>query len=147
MRLTTTPFRVLVVDDNRSDVRLLQEAFKSTGTPTEVLTAGGGEEALDLLHRGAGPKPHVVILDINMPGVSGHEVLRDIKESRDLRSTVVLMFSSSSSDSDILCAYESHANGYLTKPSDLEEYFEIARRVTDFWTGVAILPRRSGPMV
>jgi chemotaxis family two-component system response regulator Rcp1 len=147
MPLTTTLLRVLVVDDNRSDVRLLEEAFKSTGTPTEVLTATGGEEALNLLHRGTGPKPHLVLLDINMPKVSGHDVLCDIKASHDLRSTVVLMFSSSSSQSDVKRAYECHANGYLTKPSDLDEYFEVARRVTEFWTEVAILPRVPEPLV
>ena len=147
MALTATPLRVLVVDDNRSDVRLLEEAFKSTGTPTEVLTAAGGEEALDLLHSGAGPKPHLIMLDINMPRISGHEVLCYIKANHNLRSMVVLMFSSSSSETDIVRAYECHANGYLTKPSDLDEYYEIARRVTDFWTGVAILPPAPGAVV
>jgi two-component system, chemotaxis family, response regulator Rcp1 len=136
----TTPLRVLVVDDSRSDVRLLEEAFKSTGTPTEVSTAGGGEEALEMLHEASRPKPHLVMLDINMPRVSGHDVLCDIKKSDDLRSTIVLMFSSSSSQSDISKAYECFANGYLTKPTDLDDYYEIARKVIDFWTEVATLP-------
>jgi CheY-like chemotaxis protein len=144
MLITKTPLRVLVVDDNRSDVRLLEEAFKSTGTSIEVLTAMGGEEAIDLLRRGEGPKPNLVILDINMPRVSGHEVLRVIKASEELRPTVVLMFSSSASQVDVARAYECYANGYLTKPSDLDDYFEIARRVMDFWTGVAVLPLPSG---
>ena len=147
MRLKTTPLRVLVVDDNRSDVRLLEEAFKSTGTPIEVWTAASGQEALDFLHSRSGPRPHLVMLDINMPRVSGHEVLCDIKTSKELRSTIVLMFSSSSSPADVVKAYECHANGYLTKPTDLDDYFDIARRVTEFWTGVAILPRAASPAV
>ena len=136
----TMPLRVLVVDDSRSDVRLLEEAFAATGTPTEVSTASGGEEALEMLHQASRPKPHLVLLDINMPRVSGHDVLCDIKKSDDLRSTIVLMFSSSASQADVSKAYESFANGYLIKPTDLDAYYEIARKVTDFWTEVATLP-------
>lgn len=136
------PLRVLVVDDSRADVRLLKEAFSSTGTPTEVLTADGGEEALRILHGTDLRKPDLVILDINMPRVSGHDVLCDIKADMGLRSTIVLMFSSSASPSDVQRAYDCHANGYLKKPTDLDSYFEIARKVTQFWTDVATLPLR-----
>ena len=143
MQQPTKSLRVLVVDDSRADVRLLKEAFTSTGTPTEVLTADGGEEAMRLLHEPDGRKPDLVILDINMPRVSGHDVLCDIKQNDELRSTIVFMFSSSASPVDIQRSYDCHANGYLTKPSDLDQYFEIARKMTDFWTGVATLPARA----
>ena len=143
MQDSTTPLRVLVVDDSRSDVRLLELAFQSTGTPTEVSTAGGGEEALEMLHAASRPKPHLVMLDINMPRVSGHDVLCDIKRSDDLRSMIVLMFSSSSSQADVSRAYACYANGYLTKPTALDGYYDLARKVTDFWTAVATLPVRS----
>ena len=143
MQQPTTSLRVLVVDDSRADVRLLKEAFTSTGTPTEVLTAEGGEEAIRILHEANGVKPDLVILDINMPRVSGHDVLCDIKQSDELRSMVVFMFSSSASPADVARSYDCHANGYLKKPSDLDEYFEIARKVTAFWTGIATLPART----
>ena len=136
------PLRVLVVDDNEADLRLMQEALTTTGTPTEIITADGGEKALALLHRADVPRPDIVILDINMPRISGHDVLRDIKANNDLRSIVVLMFSSSQYEKDVTQAYASNANGYVTKPTNLDEYFSVARRVTDFWSRVATLPCR-----
>jgi CheY-like chemotaxis protein len=135
--------RVLIVDDNHGDLRLLKEAFRTTGTPTEVVTADDGTKALALLHRADVPRPDIVILDINMPGVSGYEVLRDIKRSNELRSTIVFMFSSSSSEPDIEEAYDCRANGYVTKPMALDDYFNVARSVTDFWWRVATLPQRT----
>jgi CheY-like chemotaxis protein len=131
---------VLLVDDNRAELRLLAEAFKATDIPTQVLTAHDGADALNILNRADIPRPDLVMLDINMPGLSGHEVLRDIKVNDNLRAIVVLMFSSSSAESDIEKAYDGHANGYLYKPADLDEYFALARHVTDFWTRVAALP-------
>jgi CheY-like chemotaxis protein len=137
--------RVLVVDDNRSELRLLAEAFKATQTDTYVLAATNGLDALNILQGAGQPKPDLVLLDINMPGLSGHEVLRNIKGNADLRSIVVLMFSSSEAPNDIDSSYEGHANGYLPKPGDLDEYFALARHVTDFWTRVAVLPGHTPP--
>jgi CheY-like chemotaxis protein len=134
--------RVLVIDDSQADLWLLKEALATTGTPTEVATAESGEMALSLLHRADVPKPDIVILDINMPRLSGHDVLRDIKSDDDLKSTVVLMFSSSRSKTDVAQAYELKTNGYVVKPTNLEGYFNRARSVTDFWSRVATLPIR-----
>lgn len=135
--------RVLVVDDNLAELRLITEAFKANHPPAEVLTATNGIGALRELQRADCSRPDLVLLDINMPGLSGHEVLEHIKSDSKLRTIIVLMFSSSAAEADITRAYSSHANGYLSKPADLDEYFALARHVTEFWTRIAVLPRRA----
>ena len=132
--------RVLVVDDNRAELRLLAEALRAVAKDTTVLTATNGADALDILHRADAATPDLVLLDINMPGLSGHEVLRRIKANEDFRSVVVFMFSSSTAAEDIVRAYDGHANGYLSKPADLDEYFALAHHLMDFWTRIAVLP-------
>ena len=96
--------------------------------------------ALALLNCADVPRPDIVMLDINMPRVSGHDVLYEVKTNKNLRATVVFMFSSSSSETDVTRAYACNANGYLTKPTDLDDYFNIARSVVEFWSRVATLP-------
>jgi two-component system, chemotaxis family, response regulator Rcp1 len=140
--LTQSSLRVLIVDDCRADLRLLSDGFRAAGRPTEIYTAENGEQALAFLLGDNSPKPDIVMLDVNMPRVSGHEVLCRIKQHDDLRATVVLMFSSSGDPRDILQAYQCHANGYLTKPSELDEYYELAKQVADFWGGLNKLPRQ-----
>ena len=130
--LARSALRVLIVDDCAADVRMMSDLLKATGTPIQVYSASNGWEALDFLHTNP-QKPHVVLLDINMPKMSGHDVLCRIKEDDALRSLVVLMFSSSDSANDLKKAYSCHANGYLKKPNDLDEYYEMARGVTEFW--------------
>ena len=102
--------------------------------------SGRGEYAT---HKPA--RPELILLDLRLPKVDGLEVLRQIKESSELKSIPVVILTTSAAEADVARAYDSHANGYLTKPSDLEEYYEIARSVTEFWTGVAVLPRLQGP--
>jgi CheY-like chemotaxis protein len=138
--------RVLVVDDNRAELRLLSEAFRAAARDTNVLAAVNGADALNILQRTDAAKPDLVILDINMPGLSGHEVLRFIKANSILRSIVVFMFSSSSAEDDVVRAYDEHANGYLSKPGDLDEYFALARHMVDFWGRIAMLPANPSPV-
>jgi two-component system, chemotaxis family, response regulator Rcp1 len=126
--------RVLIVDDSRSDLRLMADSLMEADASLDISTAMSGEEALERI-RGAtsAERPHVILLDINMPRVSGHEVLARIKQDADLRSVVVLMFSSSKAEADVRKAYEAYANGFIQKPIDLDRYAEIATTIASFW--------------
>lgn len=139
---TQQPLRVLVVDDSLAELRLLTEAFRDAEPTVEVGTAADGYEAMRVVQNTDGLKPNLMLLDINMPGLSGHEVLERVKSSRELRQIIVLMFSSSSSDLDIQSAYDHYANGYIVKPSDLDQYFSVVQDVTKFWHGNAHVRRR-----
>jgi len=139
------PLRVLIVDDNRADVSLLRQGFKLADIPVDVLVASDGDEALALLLSRDAPRPDLMLLDINMPRVSGHDVLRRLKEHDDLRAIVVLMFTSSSADWDVETAYARGANGYIKKPNDLDAFIVLAHAVAGFWGRWASLPPRRFP--
>jgi CheY-like chemotaxis protein len=137
-------FRILVVEDNAADVRLLKEAFREVATPHSIFVANDGQDALDFVYCRRNhiekPRPDLILLDINLPRLSGHDVLREIKRDPGLRSIVVLMFSSSADKEDVAAAYHAHANGYLKKPVELTEYFAIAKAIDEFWFHKARLP-------
>jgi CheY-like chemotaxis protein len=137
-------FRILVVEDNAGDVRLVREAFREVATPHVIFVARDGEDALDFVHhRGKHPDkptPDLILLDLNLPRLDGHAVLRDIKAHPVLRSIVVLMFSSSSARLDVVVAYNEQANAYLKKPLEIDGYFLIAKAIERFWFGTAQMP-------
>jgi CheY-like chemotaxis protein len=135
------PLRVLIVDDSPADVMLLRHAFAAAAVPVELFTAGNGSEALSMLNEPDAARPDVMLLDINMPGISGHDVLLQTKTSEHLRSIVVLMFTSSSSPRDVERAYENQANAYVIKPGELDRYLEVGRSVAEFWGLRTSLPR------
>lgn len=137
-------FRVLIVEDNAGDVGLLKEAFREVETPHSIFVANDGLDALDFVHKRHNhpdkPTPDVVLLDINLPRLTGHEVLREIKTHPVLRSVVVLMLSSSAEHRDVIDAYDAQANGYLRKPFEVEDYFRLARAIEKFWFRTALIP-------
>jgi CheY-like chemotaxis protein len=138
------PCRILLVEDNPADIRLLQEALKETGSPIELYTAADGEEALDFLYRRsvrlAELRPDLIFLDINLPKVNGHKVLQTVKAEPELMRIPVVMLTSSDAPEDIRSAYEHHANAYVRKPSDLSEYFDVISQAKKYWTEIVQLP-------
>lgn len=137
-----TDRKILLVDDNPADVRLTQEAFAELGMKGSLLVAGNGEQALMLLREAqssAAERPDLILLDLNLPGVSGHEVLAEIKQDARLRSIPVIVVSSSFGESDIRRSYEHHANCYVRKPDNLHELVELAADLVRFWFGRATL--------
>ncbi|MGH7739311.1 MAG: response regulator [bacterium] len=134
---TSRPIRVLLVEDNPGDVILIREVFKSSKRPIEVSRAADGLEALDYLKgRGAfqdAPRPDLILLDLNMPKKSGFEVLEEIKSDPKLSEIPVVVLTNSKLDTDVGQAYESNANFYMVKPSDLERLFVALRYVEDTW--------------
>jgi CheY-like chemotaxis protein len=137
--------RLLVVEDSPSFQYLLREAFSGRGEIRWELTiAEDGEEALRLLFEEENenvPLPNLVLLDWNLPKVSGSEVLQRIKQHDKLRRIPVLVFSSSEADGDIHTAYDNHANGYINKPPSAEALATIVETIERFWIGVAQLPK------
>jgi CheY-like chemotaxis protein len=137
--------RMLVVEDNPAYLHLIRMAFRSRESINwELTVAENGEQALTLLfdeERGKGPLPDLILLDWNLPVVSGSEVLRRTKSHDKLRRIPVLVFSTSESDSDIHDAYDNHANGYITKPGDVDVLAAIVGTIEQFWIAVAKLPK------
>ena len=141
------PCRVLLVDDNPADIRLLKEACTQFGSPIELHTVEDGEKALDFIYRryknADKPRPDIILLDINLPKINGQEVLRTIKDDPDLKEIPVLILSGSALIKDVRSAYDHHANAYLQKPSDLGDYFHLVSQLRHFWLQVAALPATS----
>jgi chemotaxis family two-component system response regulator Rcp1 len=142
--------RLLVVEDSSAYRDLVQRAFRDLGGQThwDVTTAKDGKEALELLfaeESDQDPLPDLVLLDWNLPKVSGNEVLMRLKEHQRLRQIPVLIFSSSDADADIHAAYENRADGYIQKPGSLDGLNTIVETIEYFWITVAQIPKLARP--
>jgi len=131
------PIMVLLVEDNLADATLVTEAFKGSELPIQVVRAKNGDEALQYLrsegdYAGA-PRPHLILLDLNMPKKSGLEVLAEIKSDPQLMEIPVVVLTNSKSETDIKRAFESKADEYIVKPSGLDELFQSMRHLEDLW--------------
>lgn len=144
MNLDDKTLTLLLVEDNDGDVRLIKEAFKESKVLKDFSVVTDGEQALDYLHkRGSyqsSIKPDLIILDLNLPKLSGFDVLADIKSAPQLKKIPVIIFSSSTSDSDILRSYDLKANSYVSKPSDFDAFLEAVRNIEEFWLRTVRLP-------
>jgi len=138
--------RVMIVEDHDATAYLIKKAFcqRSARVNWDLAFAGDGEDALDYLFRRGkhenAVRPDIVLLDWNLPKVSGHEVLRALKTSDELRTLPVLVFSSSQDDEVVETAYRGHANGYICKPSDFESFNTVIESIETFWVHTARLP-------
>jgi chemotaxis family two-component system response regulator Rcp1 len=136
--------RLLLVEDNLADIRLIQETLNDREYNYDLTVARNGEEALQILHKQASfaesVTPNLIILDLNIPRVSGHELLAIIKEDQQLRRIPVIVMSSSLSDEDIRKSYELQANCYIPKPLEYDRYVLIVQAIESFWFGLVRLP-------
>jgi chemotaxis family two-component system response regulator Rcp1 len=135
---------VLVVEDSPGDARLIEEAFKGTKAKTKVLVVEDGVDAMSFLrqegtHTNA-VRPDLIMLDLNLPGKDGREVLVEIKHDVHLMQIPVLIFSTSSQPQDITTCYENYANSYIVKPVDMDNFHQLIKSLEDFWFHVARLP-------
>ncbi len=144
MKTNNKPMRVLLVDDNPGDLRLMLEVLQGNPMIKSIESALGGEETLNLLehHLRESPRllPDLIILDIKMPSMGGLEVLARIKTDDLLKRIPVVMLTSSQDDRDVAMAYEQHANCYITKPVELEQYVDVVKAIEAFWIDMAVLP-------
>ena|SRR5437867_5607052 len=138
------PIEILLVEDNPGDVRLTIEALKEGKIRNYMSVVGDGEQALDFLHRRGefadAPRPDVILLDLNLPRKDGREVLAEIKEDPDLKRIPVVVLTTSKAEEDILRTYNLHANCYITKPVDLDQFINVIRSIESFWFSVVSLP-------
>jgi chemotaxis family two-component system response regulator Rcp1 len=140
------PIDILMVEDNPGDVRLTVEALKEGKVRNNLHTVEDGVEALAFLRRQGrykeAPRPDLVLLDLNLPKMSGQEVLAEMKEDADLRRIPVVILTVSKAEQDILKSYNLHANCYITKPVDLDQFLTVVKSIEDFWLTVVMLPSR-----
>ena len=138
------PIEILLVEDNPGDVRLTKEALKEGKVLNELRVAGDGEQALAFLHRegkhAQAVRPDLILLDLNLPKKDGREVLAVVKEDPTLRRIPVVILTVSKAEEDIIKTYDLHANCYITKPVDLEQFIQVVRSIEDFWLCVVKLP-------
>lgn len=135
---------ILLVEDNPGDVRLTREAFDEARVENDLFAVSRGSEALEYLNqRGEyadADRPGIVLLDLNLPGMSGFEVLTRIKDTAELREIPVIVLTSSQAEEDVDRCYREHANAFMTKPIDADEFVDVARTIGNFWIQVVELP-------
>jgi two-component system, chemotaxis family, response regulator Rcp1 len=135
---------VLVVEDNPPDARLIDELLRAGPLPKTVHVVGSGDEAMSFLRRrGAypdAPRPQLVVLDLNLPGCDGREVLSDIKNDPELRGIPVVILTTSVAPTDVQNAYNLHANAYVVKPVGLDAFTTLVLALEEFWLAKAQLP-------
>ena len=138
------PIEILMVEDNPGDVRLTREAFKSNKITNNLHVVGDGVEAIAFLRQmgdyATSPRPDLILLDLNLPKKDGREVLAEIKQDDDLKAIPVVILTTSSSEEDIIKSYGLHANCYITKPVELDQFIFIVKSIQDFWFTFVKLP-------
>jgi len=141
---------VLLVEDNPGDVRLVLESLKDGGLSKNLSVVKDGVEALAFLRRegkySRAPRPHLIMLDLNLPKKDGREVLAEIKEDPDLRRIPVVILTTSESEQDIVRTYDLHANCYITKPVDLEKFVQVVKSIEEIWLSSLKLPSGGKPL-
>lgn len=146
MRNTPEVFEILLVEDNPGDARLAQEALKEGRMTSRLKVVVDGVEAMAYLrHEGqyaGSPRPHLVLLDLNLPRKDGRQVLAEMKADDDLRRIPVVVLTTSQAEQDILRSYDLHANCYITKPVDLDRFISVVRSIEEYWCSVVTLPPR-----
>ena len=138
---------VLLVEDNPRDVRLTQRAFQQAGLPHDLRVVRDGDEALAYLHRqGAyketetAPRPDVILLDLNLPRMGGHELLREVKQDSRFKQVPIIVLTTSERPDDVRLAYDAGANAYLLKPVEFSRFTEVIGQLGKFWLEIVELP-------
>jgi CheY-like chemotaxis protein len=143
-----TPIDILLVDDSPSDVMIAREALALAKLLNPVHVVTDGDEALDFLYRRGkhtqAPRPAYILLDLNLPKRSGHEVLAIVKADENLKSIPVIVLTTSRAHTDVTKAYDSHANCYITKPVDFDQLAHVVQATQNYWFQIVSLPETTG---
>jgi two-component system, chemotaxis family, response regulator Rcp1 len=138
---------ILVVEDNAGDARLIREVLNDSKILSSLYIAKDGVDAMDFLHRKGKyktvPKPDLIILDLNLPRKDGREVLAEIKNDGELKQIPIVIMTISQAEEDILKSYNLHANCYITKPIDLNQFIKVVKSIEDFWFSIVKLPPKT----
>jgi CheY-like chemotaxis protein len=142
---------ILLVEDSPEDVETTRRAFRRSGLRNPIYHCATGDEALDYLHRrgayadpASSPCPGIILLDLNLPGTDGREVLEDIKSDAELKQIPVVVLTTSSDDRDVSACYRAGANSYIQKPVDIDGFMRAIERLNGYWLEVVILPKEIG---
>ena len=142
--MVTSPIEILMVEDSPGDARLTIEALKDAKVLNHISVAEDGVAAMAFLRREGehadAPRPDLILLDLNLPRKDGREVLAEVKGDPDLAQIPVVVLTTSQAEQDILRSYQLHANCYITKPVDLDQFMTVIRSVESFWLSVVRLP-------
>ncbi len=143
---TVKQIEILLVEDNEGDVGLVEEVFHEAKIMNNLNVAEDGEEAMLFLRREGKfsnvPSPDIILLDLNLPGKDGREVLKEIKEDNELKMIPVVILTTSKAEEDILKSYDLHANSYITKPVDFDQFIRVIKSIENFWLDIVKLPSR-----
>jgi chemotaxis family two-component system response regulator Rcp1 len=138
------PIEILLVEDNPGDVRLTREALNEAKVRNSLSVAGDGVEALAFLRReginSGAPRPDIVLLDLNLPRKDGRQVLAEVKADPELRRIPVVILTTSKAEEDILKTYDLHANCFITKPVDFDQFVKVVKSIEHFWLSIVTLP-------
>ncbi len=139
------PIEILLVEDSPGDVRLTIEALKEAKVKNNLSVAKDGVEAMDFLHKTNqfkdAVRPDLILLDLNLPKKDGRELLAEIKSDDSLKRIPIVILTTSNSESDILKTYDLHANCYITKPVDFEQFYTVIKSIEEFWMTIVKLPK------
>ena len=135
---------ILLVEDNPADARLIEEVFKDTDLKNKIYVVKDGVEAMHFLNNvneySNAPNPDIILLDLNLPRKDGREVLKEVKENENLKSIPIVILTTSSASEDVVKTYRNHANCYITKPVDFDQFLSVVTAIEDFWLKVVTLP-------
>nr|WP_067178722.1 response regulator [Microtetraspora niveoalba] len=141
------PIEVLLVEDDAGDVLLTREAFELNKVKNRLHVVNDGEQAMAFLRREGeyadAPRPDMILLDLNLPRKDGREVLAEVKADPGLRSIPVVVLTTSEAEEDIVRSYHLHANAYVSKPVDFDQFIRVVRQIDDFFVTVVKLPSTS----
>lgn len=139
---------ILLVEDSPEDTEATRRAFQKAGLANPIYHCSDGDAALDFLHQrgqyaapGKAPRPGVILLDLNLPGTDGREVLAEIKQDEELKLIPIVVLTTSSDERDIERCYRMGANSYIKKPVDLGGFIQAVQRLKEYWFEVVILPK------
>ncbi len=142
--MDTKPVEILLVEDNEGDVGLVEEVFEDAKIRNTLHVAEDGEEAMLFLNKEKpflnAPTPDIILLDLNLPQKDGREVLEEIKTDDKLKRIPVVVLTTSKAEEDIVRSYDLHANSYITKPVDFDQFIRVIKSIEDFWLEVVRLP-------
>ena len=148
-RVGTMAIEILLVEDSAADVRLTMEALKEAKVANRLSVVDDGVKAMEFLRRtgtyAQAPAPDLILLDLNLPRKDGREVLAEVKADPTLRRIPIVVLTTSLAEEDILNAYDLHANCYITKPVDFDQFMKIVQTIEDFWLTVVRLPPNGHP--
>ena len=143
---TVKQIEILLVEDNEGDMGLVEEVFQEAKIMNNLNIAEDGEEAMLFLHKKGKfsnvPSPDIILLDLNLPGKDGREVLKEIKEDNELKRIPVVILTTSKAEEDILKSYNLHANSYITKPVDFDQFIRVIKSIENFWLDIVKLPSK-----